>query len=424
MSTNNPVAKIVVIGAGWWSQGWHIPQLARNPRVELVAIVDSGLPKNKSDEEKENDKNDKNEKTELLSLQELQEKYNTQTFSSVDDLMEAQLDFDGMIIGTPHATHYQLAKRFIGKYHLLLEKPMTTDVHEAMELCRLVKEQQQQTNEGDGSSSPSIKQVFLNHTANYRSQAMAAREAVADCVGTIKHVSISMAAALTFLFEDPQQTTWTQTSDNMLGNGFGWGQLAHPLAWIVYVCPTLQPIKVLACGMVHSATSGADVSVAATILWKYCEQSEDNDGDTNEHTDDNNNNFVTMSLTGTCLLPGNEHSDPPVGKLLDFQIYGDHGAVLYGGDTSDTKSGKLQVRRMETDGKVEIPRGMDELGFEFENCAQDGDGPESMQNFLDACQFESGYHVAADVTVGLKTVQVIEAMYRSNKSGRPEDVIH
>ena len=32
-------ARIAVIGAAWWSQGWHIPQLHRNPNAELVAIM-------------------------------------------------------------------------------------------------------------------------------------------------------------------------------------------------------------------------------------------------------------------------------------------------------------------------------------------------------------------------------------------------
>lgn len=34
-----PPARIAVIGAAWWSQGWHLPQLARNPDAEIAAIV-------------------------------------------------------------------------------------------------------------------------------------------------------------------------------------------------------------------------------------------------------------------------------------------------------------------------------------------------------------------------------------------------
>merc|ERR1719503_423811 len=34
-----PPARIAVIGAAWWSQGWHMPQLQRNPDAQLTAIM-------------------------------------------------------------------------------------------------------------------------------------------------------------------------------------------------------------------------------------------------------------------------------------------------------------------------------------------------------------------------------------------------
>lgn len=326
--TSSP-AKIVVIGAGWWSQGWHLPHLHRNPRAQLVAVVDSGLPWKAS--EGQHDKHESQAK--LLSLNEIAEQYQTRVFASIDDLLASDLEFDGVIICTPHATHFEIARRFVGMHHVLLEKPMTTDVHEAHQLWELVQQKQQ-----------SQKLVFVNNTANYRRQTLVARESVADAVGRIRHVSITMASALSWLFDDPKQKGWTQPTGNMLGNGFGWGQLSHPLAWIAYVCPQLRPTQVLACHMIPSSNSGADMAVAATILWTFHGKGED---------DDTNN--VTMNISGTCLLPGNEHSDPPVGKLFDFQIYGDDGAVLYSGDTRSKDSGSLQVRRISTDGA--LPRG-------------------------------------------------------------------
>jgi predicted dehydrogenase len=410
-------AKIVVIGAGWWSQGWHIPQLDRNERAELVAIVDSDLPKEPSSSKDDDDtpKKDDNGQPPLLSMKELADKYHTQVFSSIVDLMDAGLAFDGVVIATPHSTHFEIAKQFVGTHHILLEKPMTTDVHEAYQLAELVKQKQSELNGSDEISNQ--KQVFLNHTANYRSQTMAAREAVLESVGRIQSVSITMAAALKWLFDDPAQTTWTQLSGNMIGNGFGWGQSAHPLAWIAYVCPQLRPTKVLACHMIQSPRSGADMALSATILLSYQPDSVA-DGATDDHQD----NVVIMSISGTSLLPGNEHSDPPVGKLFDFQIYGDQGAVLYSGDTRSIDSGNLQVRNVSTGGTIEYP--CQDQGFEFENCEAEGDGPESLQNLLDACQFGSGFRNAADVTVGLRTVQIIDAMYRSHKSGQPEKVLY
>ena len=33
-------ARIAVLGAGWWSQGWHLPHLSRNPEVKIAAIIE------------------------------------------------------------------------------------------------------------------------------------------------------------------------------------------------------------------------------------------------------------------------------------------------------------------------------------------------------------------------------------------------
>jgi hypothetical protein len=65
-----------------------------------------------------------------------------------------------------------------------------------------------------------------------------------------------------------------------------------------------------------------------------------------------------------------------------------------------------------------------ELGFEFEDLAQDGIGPESMQCFIDSCLGRGDFYVGADVLVGLRSVQTIDAMYRSHVSGNAENVFH
>jgi predicted dehydrogenase len=58
-------------------------------------------------------------------------------------------------------------------------------------------------------------------------------------------------------------------------------------------------------------------------------------------------------------------------------------------------------------------------GFQFENYEVDGEGPESLQAFIDACNGGSPF-VGADADVGLHTVRAIDAMYRSSLSGALE----
>lgn len=90
------------------------------------------------------------------------------------------------------------------------------------------------------------------------------------------------------------------------------GQSSHLLAWIYHVagCENLIPTRVY-CAMTTSERTGADVSHAATVLCK---------------------NGATFSLSGTSLLPGNAHSDPPVGKRIAIKIFGDKGALIYSGE--------------------------------------------------------------------------------------------
>jgi predicted dehydrogenase len=117
-------ANIAVIGAGWWSQGWHIPHLHRNPGVHLIAIVDTS----------HHPKSSLNPNLEALSV--LSDKYGATVFSSVSDLLSDPIvgpTLDGVLVATPHATHYVVGEEILkesqkrqaaGKspIHILMEK--------------------------------------------------------------------------------------------------------------------------------------------------------------------------------------------------------------------------------------------------------------------------------------------------------------
>lgn len=91
---------------------------------------------------------------------------------------------------------------------------------------------------------------------------------------------------------------------------------------------------------------------------------------------------------------------------------------MYSGDDRNLESGSLQFRH--EDGSVEeiAP----DSGFQFENIDQGGTGPESLQAFINACLGKEFFQ-GGDSTIGLKTVQTIDAMYRSQKSMNAEDVM-
>eukprot|EP01047_Picozoa_sp_COSAG01_P076234 COSAG01_NODE_13324_length_1601_cov_1.193742_1_plen_194_part_00 len=179
----------------------------------------------------------------------------------------------------------------------------------------------------------------------------------------------------------------------MLGNGFGWGQLAHPFAWL-FMVSGLTPAKVFSFNGKGTKTP-ADMFDAASILCT---------------------NGATISVSGVAAIPGND-------KIIENRLVGTEGILSYCGVDEDkgktsldddasgdegseqAANGGLSLSRF--DGRVEA-----HPGFEFENTDMDGDGPESLQAFLDACRRQP-YFPGADALVGLKAVATLDAMYRS-----------
>ena len=235
-----------------------------------------------------------------------------------------------------------------------------------------------------------------------------------------------MNGPLMWLFDDPKNEAWVSKSSSMNGNGYAWGQLAHVLAWIYSVLGAgtakediATPTKVY-CTMTHAPHTGADVSLAAVITCK--------DG-------------ITFSLDGTALLPGSQYADPPIGKQIRVEIFGTKGSLIYKGDDKKPETGKLELRTCaegKDDGKSQFPCELEEGvrdGFYFEDGDPSGTGPGSMKTFLDACRDSSGKFMRSlttnwdnsdgdapavnDSLVGLRTVQIIDAMYKSSLSGVP-----
>lgn len=402
MTRENSKANIVVIGAGWWSQGWHLPQLHRNENVNILAIVDrSPAPTSPLNPN-------------LETCDALSKRYNVPIYESLEALLadtDLASQMDGAIVCAPHSTHYQLGVLLLREgirrkqndqpgISILMEKPMTTNVHEAKLLHELVQEYLAISTGTDSGC------FLVNHSANYSLQIRKARRIVeSGQIGAIRHVSAFFASPLMWLFDDPANTGWNEPTGDMVGNGFAWGQSSHLLAWIYHVCGSggddsstcITPTKAY-CINNHSDKTGADVSHAATISCS---------------------NNVTFSLSGTTLLPGHAHSDPPVGKQVRIEIFGSNGALLYSGDDRDVKSGRLELRDGSTGATTVVAD-----TFQFEDCEQKGLGPASLLTFIDSCLGKKDIYIGADSGIGMKTVQTIDAMYRSHASGTAEDILY
>lgn len=228
-----PVARICLCGAGWWAQGWHLPQLHRNPLAVIVAIVEPN-PRPLSSI------------TSLETTKELAVRYLVPIFDSIDAFFCSGLEVDGFIVSSTHNTHYEIGKKIIAaNKNLLLEKPMTTSVEESKQLAELAE-------------SDSYNKYFqINHSANWRTQTKKAYELIRKgAVGEICHMICCMGSPLKNLFEDNRSTGWIRLSNGDV-SGFGWGQLTHILAWILLVS-NLEPVAGF-CIMTYSEISGADI---------------------------------------------------------------------------------------------------------------------------------------------------------------------
>lgn len=359
-----------------------MPQLHRNPQAELAAIV----------QRSEQPTAAKFLHVTLESKTQLRERYKgVPMFSSCDELLadaETMAKIDGVIVCTAHACHAEMGMQFLaaGK-HVFMEKPMTVDVAEARTLAAAA-----------AAAAPKLT-FMVNNTANFREQCFEARRLVASGeLGAIHHVLCVMYSPLLGLFDDAANTSWVQPTGTMVqpdgsGNGFGWGQLSHLLGWVLFV-GGLEVEEVTA--ITHrSEASGADLTDAALLR---CARG------------------CSVSLSGSCAWPGNEHGEEATGKHFDIRIFGAHGVLSYGGDDKDPSSGRLELRRH--DG---APSRVVE-GFLMENTAQEGDGPESLQNFVAACRGLE-HRNGADQEVGLQAVRVLDALYRSAASGKTEKAL-
>ena len=303
-------------------------------------------------------------------LQQIQKHFEI-PFVSEDHTELYTLNPDGVIVASPHVFHAEHAKYALEKgCHVLVEKPMATSTEDAEALCSIARK----------TGKTLMTPYGLNHTHYMES---AADQVAMGSIGNIQHVALHMSSALMDLFGGepmvetethmyrPHSSTW---ADPNRAGGYGWGQLSHALAALFFVT-SLEPESVFA-QTVNSKT-GADYYDSAVI---------------------NFGNGASAVLSGAAGLP--KHCPPQ----LDLKIYGTEGMLLL--DVEPERE-RLQIRRFD---REDIFVQIEKNGGFGSYSTQ-----ESMNRFIDICRGESRRN-CGNHEVGLKTVQVLEALYKSAKS--------
>lgn len=179
-------------------------------------------------------------------------------------------------------------------------------------------------------------------------------------------------------------------------SGFGWGQLTHILSWILLVT-NLEPVEAF-CMMNFSEVTGADIFNAGTVRFS---------------------NGATMSISGVATMVEITSKY----KRIDNTIFGTEGELTYSGYDADISSGDLVLNRHDgIEYKTPYDGCEGSKGFLFEDIAQGGLGPESLQTFIKACREEADCWKGCDPDVGVKSIRIVDAFYRSAKSLKLEVV--
>ena len=285
--------------------------------------------------------------------------------------MLAKVPMDGVIVSSPHVNHFEHAKAAVeAGCHVLVEKPLTTSAADARALVALAKARD--------------RQIIVPYGWNFKPFTAEARRLVAG-VGRVEHVVLQMASALEDLFAGepmketesavfrPPPSTW---ADPKRAGGYGWGQLVHALG-LLFRIADLAPAEVFA--LVGKSPTGVDYYDAVSVRFA---------------------GGATASMSGASTVPKHR------GVQVDLRLFGSEGILLL-----DIERERLELRRR--DGRDEV----------FPLSAGDGayscEAPVAL--LVDVSRGEKAEN-PADGIVGMRAVEVLDAMYRSAASGRLENV--
>jgi predicted dehydrogenase len=285
----------------------------------------------------------------------------------------AQVKPDGVVISSAHTVHFAQGMAALNAgAHVLIDKPMTTSAADARALV--------------ARASQVGQQILIPYGWNYKDFTRRAAALMdAGGVGEVRHVVCQMASPTGDLFGGaglvettghmfrPPVSTW---ADPARAGGYGWGQLSHALG-LIFRLVNLAPVQVYAIG--GKSPAGVDYYDAATLRLS---------------------NGATAVISGAATVP------KQAGYQVDIRIFGSEGMLLL-----DVERERMALYRNDgRDEVMDVPAGAGAYACE-----------EPVARLADVC-LGRAVEIEADGTVGLRAVEVLDAMYRSMASNLAEDV--
>ncbi len=349
-------ARIGFIGAGWWATANHLPVLRK--RADEVGDVElSAVCRLGTDE-----------------LREVQEAFDVPYGTEDYRRMLDEVELDGVVVASPHTLHFEHARAALERgLHVMVEKPMCTKSADAKELVRMADEK-----------GLHLLVPYGWHHKPYIQEAK--RQLDAGVVGKIESVLCHMASPIRGLLQGldfdheanggglfaPDPATWADPV--VADGGYGHSQMSHSLGLMSWLTGLL-PREVFA--MMAEAESRVEMYDAVTVRFE----------------DD-----VIGALSGS--------GDIPEGQMfqLDIRIFGSEGMLLL-----DVERARLAIHRH--DGQDHVHDVAPDAG------AYSCEGPP--ENFADLVLGLAVENYTPG-TAAMRSVMMLDAAYRSSKSGRVE----
>jgi predicted dehydrogenase len=361
-------ARIGIIGAGFWAAYFYLPFLRDHPDATCVGVVRPGA----------------DELAALRSAFDLEV-----ATTEVDELFAAGCD--GIVVSSPnhlHRAHAEAALR--AGAHVLIEKPMTVTLDDAVAIAELARERG--------------RLLSVAHGFNYLRMSTWAAEVIASGrLGRLEWVNAQMGASLTNLFSgregygvievagrpfEASPETWARREN---GGGFLYGQLTHELGLALALIDS-PPREVFA--RMDLLDSGVDIAVSVSVEFE---------------------SGVIGSFSGHGRMPWN------VRGPLGLRIAGDGGVMTldYERERADAQ---LQHGVSARDDDVgERHRAFDGEHADLDLAPGRGDGLyncDGRANLLvDTCNGIEAVDRAPAV-VGVRSVAIMEAAWRSASERR------
>lgn len=335
-----------IIGAGGIAKRRMLPAMMQSENTEVVALMDKDLD----------------------SLRELSKDYNIgKIYVNEDDLLE-NLDVEAVYVASPVVFHLEQAKKVLraGK-HLLLEKPLTLDVAQAMELLAIYEQ-------SNVLAMPAMVMRF--HPGHQEIRKLIKTGELGEIV--------SCRAQLTCWFPD-MENNWRQYKETA-GGGALMDMGIHCIDLLSYL--TGQEIVKVG-GLIDTKTFKYEVEDSASILLQL-------KNGANCYVDVNNN---IPDEAANCFL----------------EIYGTKGSIIARGTIGQDGSGEIEMVLSDQSNGYDIEQKRETSSSKVLEYVYSNPYERQITAFTNSILASEAPPI--QLTEGVQVLRVIETAYKAAKQG-------